>query len=161
MPITVLVVNPTSNTYEFMVRGRRFVVPAHRFEPDPVRLTVREDCLGALFRTLEKRGLRCGVLEEMDVFRDAESEDVTVTVSDSTATEETHVTITETEEPPDGELKDAPPDKSEFFTACKAQKAGEGAWNVTLPDGQELTIEADHHKRAKEMAYEMLYGADE
>lgn len=51
------------------------------------------------------------------------------------------------------------PDRSEFMSACKAQKIEGGAWELTLPNGEKMTVEADHHLRAKEIAYEMLYAA--
>jgi hypothetical protein len=61
----------------------------------------------------------------------------------------------------ENELVEPVPDRSEFMSACKAVKVGEDVWELTLPNGDSLTIEADHHKRAKEIAYDTLYDAKE
>ncbi|MFH1984782.1 MAG: hypothetical protein ABIL58_23320 [Pseudomonadota bacterium] len=152
--ITVLVINPTSSKIDLIVKGRTFTIPAHRFEGNSVRLTVREDCADALIRSIQKRpALRAFIAE--DVPLEAAVPPVEPPMEPTQPVPPV--------EPPGEVTLDGQTEKdsarSEFLGKCKATKVSDGVWKVTAPDGHEFTIEADHHKHAKDMAFDLLFGA--
>jgi hypothetical protein len=130
MVTTIKVVNPSSNDYTLIVGGAPIHIPAHRWSDNPAQVHIREDLLPALLNSIKKRPvLRVLPVEVPGVPEELDPEPETL------------------------------PDRSEFMSACKASKAEDGSWNLTLPNGEKMTVEADHHLRAKEIAYEMLYAA--
>lgn len=133
---TVRITNVSSNAFTLIVGRMPVHIPAHRRADNPAEINIREDLLPALLKSLKKRP----VLRVLPA-------DAPVPVDEPV------------EEPSAPES----PERAEFMAACKATKSGAGVWDLILPDGTALTVEADHHLKAKEIAYEMLYGtsADE
>lgn len=130
MATTIRVVNPSSNDFTLVVGRVPFHIPAGRWENNPVEIKIREDLVPAFLRSIKKRPvLRVLPQPEPETPAETKGEDVAPQIS-----------------------------KADFMSACKAAKTDDGSWELTLPDGEKMTVEADHHLRAKEIAYEMLYG---
>ena len=136
---TVFIINPSGCTYDLIVGRLPVHIPACRFKDNPAEVRVRDDLVPALEKSIAKRRpLRI-------VHQEVASE--LPRVEEPARIEEPEI--------------EAPTDRAVFFASTKASKKSDGVWALTLSDGQEMIVEADHHLKAKEIAFALLHGAAE